>query len=102
MAFDRIDRTGFAPPSGVRTGGGRCTAVAQLITSIALVVSIAVAATAVSMGMARADGFPAVAADSSTHVAVLLALVHGRPYGVDDQWPGAHERARLTHPSCGC
>ena len=75
MTLDRTDRMGFAPPRGVRTGSRRRTAVAQLITSVALVVSIAVAATAVSMGIARADSYPAVARDSSTHVAILLAFV---------------------------
>jgi hypothetical protein len=75
MAYDSVDHAGFAPPRRVRTGRRRSTAVAQLITSIALVASIAVAATAVSMGIARADGFPAVAEDSSTHVAVLLGFV---------------------------
>ncbi len=75
MTFDRIDRTGFASPRSVRTRGHRCTAVAQLITSAALVLSIAIAATAVSIGIARADGLAAVAEDSGTPVAVLLALV---------------------------
>ena len=75
MTFDRIDRTGFASPRSVRTHGHRCTAVAQLITSVALVLSIAVTATVVSIGIARADAFPAATEDSSAHVAVLLALV---------------------------
>jgi len=75
MRFDRTDRTGFAPPRSVRTRGHRCTAVAQLVTSVALVVSIAIAATAVSIGIARADGFPAVAEDSTTHVAILFTLM---------------------------
>jgi len=75
MAFDRIDRTGFASPRSVGTRGHRCTAVAQLITSVALVLSIAVSATAVSIGVVRADGFPAVAEDPTTHVAVLFTLV---------------------------
>ena len=75
MSFDRIDRTGFASPRSVRTRGHRGTALAQLITSVALVVSIAVCAAAVSIGIARAEGFPAAAQDSGAHVAVLLALV---------------------------
>jgi hypothetical protein len=75
MTFDRIDRTGFTSPRSVRARGHRCTAVAQLIASAALVLSIAVAATAVSIGIARADGLAAVAEDSGAHVAVLLALV---------------------------
>ena len=69
MTSDSIDRTGFAPPRSVRTRGHRSTAVAQLITSAhSLVLSIAVTATVVSIGIARADGFAAVAEDSTTHV----------------------------------
>lgn len=75
MTFDCIDRTGFTPPSSTRAHGHRSTALAQLVTSAALVLSIAVAATAVSVGIARADGLAAVAEDSSTHVAVLLSLL---------------------------
>jgi hypothetical protein len=75
MTFDRTDHTGFTPPPSARARGHRSTALAQLVTSAALVLSIAVAATAVSVGIARADGLTAVAADSSTHVAVLLSLV---------------------------
>jgi LDH2 family malate/lactate/ureidoglycolate dehydrogenase len=76
MTSDRNDRTGFAPHRRERRRG-RSTAFAQLITSVALVLSIAVAATAVSMGIARADGVAAVAQDSSTHVAIasVLAMV---------------------------
>jgi hypothetical protein len=75
MTFDRTDHTGFTPPPSARARGHRSTALAQLVTSAALVLSIAVAATAVSVGIARADGLTAVAEDSSTHVAVLLSLV---------------------------
>jgi hypothetical protein len=75
MTSDRIDRTGFAPPRSVRARGHRSTAVAQLITSAALMFSIAVTATVVSIGIARADAFPAIADDSHMHVAILLALV---------------------------
>jgi hypothetical protein len=70
MTFDRTDRTGFAPHRCERGQGRRSTMLAQLVTSTALVLSIAVAATAVSIGIARADGLVAVAGDSSTHVAV--------------------------------
>src|ERR1700693_1337206 len=78
MTLDRshhADRLGFAPPCCARARGHRSTALAQLVTSAALVLSIAVAATAVSVGIARADGLTAVAEDSSTHVAVLLSLL---------------------------
>ena len=76
MTSDRNDRTGFAPRRCERRHG-RSSAFAQLITSVALVLSIAVAATAVSMGIARADGVAAVAQDSNTHVAIasVLAMV---------------------------
>ena len=94
MTFDRIDRTGFEPPRSVRTRGPRCTAVAQLITSAALVLSIAVAATAVSIGIARADGFPAVAEDSTTHVAVLFTLVLVGMGGLTAWMTSGHARVK--------
>ncbi len=77
MTSDRNDRTGFAPHRCERRHGRRSTAFAQLITSAALALSIAVAATAVSMGIARADGIVAVAHDSIANVAVasVLAMV---------------------------
>src|SRR5262249_54550295 len=53
MTFNRIDRSGFAPHRCERREGHRSTAVAQLLTSAALALSIAVAATAVSIGIAR-------------------------------------------------
>ena len=74
MTFDRKDRTGFAPHRGERRHGRRSTAVAQLITSAALALSIAVAATAVTLGIARADGLAAVAEGSSSHMAVGIVL----------------------------
>ena len=75
MSLDRIDRTGFATPRATRAHGRRCTAVVQLITSAALVLCTGVAATAVSIGIARADVFTPAPEDSSAHVGVLLALV---------------------------
>jgi uncharacterized membrane protein len=75
MTLDRIDHTGFTPPAGARAHGHRSTAVAQLIASAALVLSIAVAVTAMSVGIARADGLKAIAEDSSAYVAVLLSLL---------------------------
>jgi hypothetical protein len=54
MTLDRIDQAGFAPRSPARVRRGRM--MAQLITSVALVLSIAVAATAVSIGIADAGG----------------------------------------------
>ena len=77
MTFDQTDRTGFAPHRCERHHDHRSTAVAQLITSVALVLSIGIAATAVTIGIARADGLVAVAQDSTAHVAVasVLALI---------------------------
>ena len=74
MTFDRIDHNGFTPPRSTRAGH-RSTALAQLLTSAALVLSIAIAATAVSVGIARADGLKAIAEDSHAYVAVLLSLL---------------------------
>jgi hypothetical protein len=77
MTFDRNDRAGFAPHRGDCRRGRRSTAVAQLITSAALALSITVAVTAVTLGIARADGPVAVAQDSSAHMAIgtVLAMV---------------------------
>jgi hypothetical protein len=52
--IDQIDQAGFAPRSHARVR--RSTMMAQLITSVALMLSIAVAATAVSIGIAHAGG----------------------------------------------
>jgi hypothetical protein len=72
MTLDRIDRPGFAPRRHQRSH--ECSMVAQLITTVALVLSIAVAATAVSIGIAHADGIVATAEDQNAQAAVLLAL----------------------------
>jgi hypothetical protein len=76
MTLDHIDRTGFAPRHLVRSQDHRSDAIAQLVTSAALVFSIGVAVTAVSIGIARADGLAATAADPGTHVAIasIIAL----------------------------
>jgi hypothetical protein len=74
MTFDRIDRAGFAPRPLESVHGRRSTMLAQLITTVALVLSIAVAATAVSIGIARADGLAPAAEGQNAHVAVVLAL----------------------------
>ena len=77
MTFDRNDRTGFAPHRCERRLGRRSTVLAQLVASAALALSITVAATAVTIGIARADGVVAVAHDSSAHMAIgtVLAMV---------------------------
>ena len=75
MTFHRNESTGFAPPRCERRRGRRSTAFAQLVTSAALVLSIGVAATAVSMGIARADGLVTAAKDSSAAIASVLAMI---------------------------
>ena len=57
MTLEGIDQAGFAPRSHARVR--RSTMMAQLITSVALMLSIAVAATAVSIGIAHARGVAA-------------------------------------------
>ena len=54
MRLEGIDQAGFAPRSHARVR--RSSMMAQLITSVALMLSIAVAATAVSIGIAHACG----------------------------------------------
>jgi hypothetical protein len=54
MRLDGIDQAGFALRSHTRVRRSRM--MAQLITSVALMLSIAVAATAVSIGIAHAGG----------------------------------------------
>ena len=77
MTLDHIDRTGFSTRPYVRTQGHRSAAVAQLVASAALVFSIGIAVTAVSIGIARADGIAATAYDPGTHLAIasIIALV---------------------------
>ncbi len=56
MSRDRIDAIGFQhPPTVRRTRSLRGAALAELAMTVALVFSIVVAATAVSIGIARAD-----------------------------------------------
>jgi hypothetical protein len=76
MTLDHIDRNGFSTRPQVRNQGHRSAAVAQLVASAALVFSIAIAATAVSIGIARADGLVATATDADTHIAIasIIAL----------------------------
>ncbi|MEA2994269.1 MAG: hypothetical protein QOD40_3189 [Alphaproteobacteria bacterium] len=54
MSNDLNDRTGFDPPIRPQQAARQRTALA-LIATIALAISIAVAATVVSLGMARAN-----------------------------------------------
>ena len=57
MTLEGIDQAGFAPRSHACVRRSRM--IAQLITSVALMLSIAVAATAVSIGIAHARGVAA-------------------------------------------
>jgi hypothetical protein len=72
-----IDHTGFAAQRRVRLSSRRAAMVAEAIASFALVLSITVAMTAVSIGIARADVLAAAAEDPTARVAaaILLALV---------------------------
>ena len=77
MTLDTTDRTGFAPRREMQAQGRRATMIAQFITSLALVLSIAVAVTAVSIGIARADTLSGAAEDlhSRLAAATLFAIV---------------------------
>ncbi len=57
MSTDETAAGGFAPGRGDRLQR-RCGLWVQLIATVSLVISLAVAGTAVSIGMARADGAP--------------------------------------------
>ena len=74
MTPDMIELIGFAPRPHVRTR--HAAAIAQVITLLALVLSIAVAATAVTIGIARADTLTVIPDDPLDRLAapVLLAL----------------------------
>ena len=70
-----IDRVGFQTP-GSRAQKKRRLAFAELIMSAALVLCIAVAATAVSIGIARADTLGTAASDDNPiALATLIGLI---------------------------
>ena len=72
------DRVGFEPENRRTPAPRRYAASLELMAGVALVVSTVVAATVVSIGIARADTFATVpAADHSLALAVLLGLVLG-------------------------
>jgi hypothetical protein len=63
------DHNGFTPPGGRVLGNERrITALAELVATAALVLSIAVAVTAVSVGIARAHGTMATTATAVSMV----------------------------------
>ena len=72
MTANRIDRTGFAPHADERVRGRHSNILAQLIATVALVMSIAVTATVVTIGIARADALGAAADDPTAHLAVAI------------------------------
>ena len=77
MTGTLTDRVGFEHPNRLDPLLRRHPSL-ELIASVALVVSTVVAATVVSIGIARADVFgPAAVADGSFALAVLLGLVLG-------------------------
>jgi hypothetical protein len=78
MTGTLADRVGFEHPSRQGPLPRRHMASLELIAGAALVVSTVVAATVVSIGIARADApVAAAASDSSLALAVLLGLVLG-------------------------
>jgi hypothetical protein len=70
-----VDSSGFAPPAERSLGHERRTvALAELITTAALAVSTIVAATVVSMGIARANAAGAIIDHEGGVFAVALLL----------------------------
>jgi hypothetical protein len=70
-----IESSGFTPPSGHRLGREhRTVALAELVTSIGLALCTIVAATAVSVGIARADVVGNVIGHESSLFAIALLL----------------------------
>jgi hypothetical protein len=74
MTIDRTERTGFAPHAGERVRGRHGNILVQLIATVALVMSTAVAGTVVTIGIARADEVGA-AAVASVHFAIVSGCV---------------------------
>lgn len=72
-----IEQTGFAPPAEHALGNERRTlALAELITTAALMLCTAVAAIAVTAGIAHADTGAAISDDDSVFaIALILGLV---------------------------
>ncbi|MPZ57332.1 MAG: hypothetical protein GEU91_12695 [Rhizobiales bacterium] len=73
MTGPLTDRVGFARPDACNPSVRRRAAPLELIAGLALVVSTAVAATVVSIGLARAEPIdPAHVADGSFAIVLLL------------------------------
>jgi hypothetical protein len=70
-----LPSAGFASPAGRTLGAGRRNAVfAELMTTVALAISILVAATVVSIGVARADVASNVIDNEGSVFALALLL----------------------------
>jgi hypothetical protein len=55
MSIDQVASAGFSPDHGDRLQR-RCALWVQLVAAVCLMISLGVAGTAVTIGMARADG----------------------------------------------
>ena len=78
MTRTLADGGGFAHPTPRELPPRRYLASLELMAGVALVVSTVVAATVVSIGIARADGLgPAPAPDGALALAVLFGMVLG-------------------------
>lgn len=70
-----IDKSGFTPPSGRPLGREwQTVTVAELVATVALALSTLVAATAVTMGIARANAIGPVAGHESGVFGIALVL----------------------------
>lgn len=96
-----IDGTGFAARPHARGEGCGSAVIAQAIASLALVLSLAVAVTAVTIGIARADGFPLVAEDPPARIAaaILFGLVLVGMGGLTALRPARHSARRTRKTS---
>jgi hypothetical protein len=75
MSIFEIRRIGFAQPTRRERARTRWnSALTHLITIGALVIAIAVAGTAVTVGMARADALAAISADPAAGLALVVLL----------------------------
>lgn len=70
-----IEKSGFTPPAGRALGcEHRSVARAELVATVALAVCTAIAATAVSVGIARADAAGAIIDNEGSLFAIALVL----------------------------
>ena len=75
MSAFEIHRIGFAQPTRRERARARCrSALTHLIATAALIAAIVACATAVSVGIARADTLQAIADDRATSLALAVML----------------------------